>query len=129
LGVKISTGPAASEAKPTFEAAEATPKPVETAPAPKKKVHITKPDPATPKEFLEGTPSDEGMVWMPMDDAPKDKVILVAIQSPSQPTKWDYREVMWFAGPTGSGWYVVGTMWHQLNAESVRGWIDEVGHP
>jgi hypothetical protein len=122
LGVKISSrAEVASEEKPTFETAEKAPAPVA-----KKKVKLTKPDMFIHPDFEGTEPSGK---WQPMSKAPSDEVILVAVQSPTQPEKWDYREVRWFVGPHGPGWYVVGAQWHSLNEDSCRGWIKRVGHP
>jgi hypothetical protein len=124
MGVKISgaTKPTvAVQEKPTFESTEEAPAPV------KKKVAVTKPDIDIPDVFATG--NAKASQWKSMDKAPKDKVILIALLSPTQPNKWDYREAMWFGGPHGFGWYVVGAQWHSLNPEQCMGWMEDVGHP
>jgi hypothetical protein len=124
LGVKISS--AAGEpvqAQPTFTTAEETPAPV----AKKQKLKITKPDIEIPAAF--GPNWGPSSQWKPIEDAPHGEIITAACRYPSQPWKWFYWPVMWFAGPHGPNWYICGTQWHSIDAENIIGWMPDIGHP
>lgn len=119
MGVNIRGAKAPATEKPLFEAIE------EPAPKPQPKMQVSAPK--KPPVALEPGYGE----WGDMQDVPRDRRVIVACNTDSQPNKWFYHRVQWQQdGPmTGPGLYIAGTEWHKLGEGMAKGWREDIGHP